>query len=71
MGLDFVRFFPAEAAGGTRTLKALSALYVGMHFMLTGGVTLRNASDYLSLPFVLCCGGSFIAEEKDIEAVAF
>lgn len=65
-GLDFVKFFPAEAAGGVKMLKAMSAPYSGMRFMPTGGITLANAAEYLSLKSVVCCGGSFIAEEKDI-----
>lgn len=66
LGLDFVKFFPAEAAGGVKMLKAMSAPYGNISFMPTGGITLANASDYLALKQVVCCGGSFIAEEKDI-----
>lgn len=71
LGLDFVKFFPAEAAGGVKMLKAMSAPYAGMHFMPTGGIKLSNAAEYLSLKSVVCCGGSFIAEEKDIAAGNF
>ena len=70
-GLDFVKFFPAEAAGGVKMLKALSAPYSMLRFMPTGGVTMANAADYLSLKSVLCCGGSFIAEPAAIEAGDF
>jgi len=66
LGLDFVKFFPAEAAGGVKMLKAMSAPYGGISFMPTGGITLSNAADYLNLKPVVCCGGSFIAEEKAI-----
>ncbi|MBO7403601.1 MAG: bifunctional 4-hydroxy-2-oxoglutarate aldolase/2-dehydro-3-deoxy-phosphogluconate aldolase [Clostridia bacterium] len=60
-GFTTLKFFPAEAAGGVRMLKALTAPYGGISFMPTGGITLQNAADYLSLSCVLCCGGSFIA----------
>lgn len=70
-GLDFVKFFPAEAAGGVKMLKAMSAPYSGISFMPTGGITLKNAEEYLSLKSVICCGGSFIAEEKNIAAGNF
>ncbi|MBQ8512390.1 MAG: bifunctional 4-hydroxy-2-oxoglutarate aldolase/2-dehydro-3-deoxy-phosphogluconate aldolase [Clostridia bacterium] len=71
LGLDFVKFFPAEAAGGTKLLKAVSAPYSMVRFMPTGGVTMANAGDYLSLKNVVCCGGSFIADDKLIEAGDF
>jgi len=71
LGLNFVKFFPAEAAGGVKMLKAMSAPYSMMKFMPTGGVTMENAGDYLSLSSVICCGGSFIADDKLIEAGEF
>lgn len=61
-GLDIVKFFPAEAAGGLKLLKAMSAPYPNVRFMPTGGISLKNAADYLTFPKVICCGGSWITE---------
>ncbi len=66
LGLNFVKFFPAEAAGGVKFLKAVSAPYAGLKFMPTGGISLKNAADYLALPYVVCCGASFIASDEQI-----
>ncbi len=66
MGLTFVKFFPAEAAGGVKFLKAVSAPYAGLRFMPTGGISMANAADYLVLPYVVCCGASFIASDEQI-----
>ncbi len=70
-GLDFVKFFPAEAAGGVKFLKAVSAPYSDIKFMPTGGVTLQNAKEYLLLKSVLCCGTSSIATDEQITAGMF
>lgn len=59
MGLDTVKFFPAEPSGGVAMLKALSAVYP-VRFMPTGGVSLKNVDDYLSLSSVLACGGTWM-----------
>ena len=61
-GLDVVKFFPAEAMGGVKTLKAFHGPYRSIRFMPTGGVSLSNLSDYLSLPYVIGCGGSWMAK---------
>jgi len=66
LGLNFVKFFPAEAAGGVKFLKAVSAPYAGLKFMPTGGISMKNAADYLALPYVVCCGASFIAADEQI-----
>ncbi|NMN02649.1 2-dehydro-3-deoxy-phosphogluconate aldolase [Bifidobacterium sp. DSM 109963] len=58
-GLRYAKFFPAEAYGGTRTLKALSGPFAEMGFLPTGGVSLNNAADYMSLANVFAVGGSF------------
>lgn len=71
LGLDFVKFFPAEAAGGVKFLKAVSAPYAGIRFMPTGGITMKNAADYLALPYVVCCGASFIASDEQITCGRF
>ncbi|HEY8901100.1 MAG TPA: bifunctional 4-hydroxy-2-oxoglutarate aldolase/2-dehydro-3-deoxy-phosphogluconate aldolase [Chthoniobacterales bacterium] len=59
-GLEVVKFFPAEAIGGIKTLKAFSAPYGMMRFIPTGGITEANLKDYLSFPKVLACGGSWM-----------
>jgi 2-dehydro-3-deoxyphosphogluconate aldolase / (4S)-4-hydroxy-2-oxoglutarate aldolase len=60
-GYDVAKFFPAEANGGAKALKAFSGPLPQMNFCPTGGVTPQNATDYLALPNVLCVGGSWIA----------
>jgi 2-dehydro-3-deoxyphosphogluconate aldolase/(4S)-4-hydroxy-2-oxoglutarate aldolase len=60
-GLDAVKFFPAENLGGTSTLKALSGPYADMTFLPTGGITPELLPSYLKLPYVLACGGSWLA----------
>jgi 2-dehydro-3-deoxyphosphogluconate aldolase/(4S)-4-hydroxy-2-oxoglutarate aldolase len=66
-GLDVVKFFPAEAFGGVKTLKAVSGPYPGLRFIPTGGINVANLGDYLALPQVLACGGSWLAA-KDVVA---
>lgn len=60
-GLKYLKFFPAEAYGGVKTLKALGDVYGNFSFMPTGGVNAQNLPDYLRLPIVLACGGSWMA----------
>lgn len=71
LGLDVVKLFPADIAGGMPMLKALSGPYPNMRFMPTGGITLKNVREYLALPNVLCCGGSYLAPAKLIDAGQF
>lgn len=59
-GLDTVKFFPAEAAGGINFIKAISAPYGGMKFVPTGGINEKNLMDYLSFPKVRAAGGSWM-----------
>ncbi|ODP99469.1 ketohydroxyglutarate aldolase [Salinivibrio sp. SS3] len=66
IGLDTLKFFPAEASGGIAMLKALSAVYP-VSFMPTGGVSEANVSDYLALPSVLACGGTWMVPGKLID----
>lgn len=63
-GLTTVKFFPAEVNGGVKALKAVSAPYQQLSFMPTGGITPSNINDYLTLPSVLCCGGSWMVDRK-------
>ena len=74
-GLENIKFFPAEAMGGVKTLKALSAPYGNVKFMPTGGVDEKNVMNYLALPCVLCCGGSWMVkgdwiDEGNFEVIA-
>jgi len=60
LGVEIVKLFPAEAVGGAKLLKAYSSVYPDLKFMPTGGITPSNISDYLSLPNVIACGGSWM-----------
>ncbi len=62
LGLSTVKFFPAEAAGGTAMLSSLAAPYQSIKFMPTGGIDKSNLNTYLSLPNVIACGGSFMVK---------
>lgn len=70
-GLRVVKYFPAEIAGGAAAVKAFSAVFRDLSFMPTGGISLKNLEDYLSLPAVLACGGSWIAPESLVQAGKF
>lgn len=59
--IELVKFFPAEAAGGVKYLKALGAPYLQAKFMPTGGISLSNLSQYLEQDNVIACGGTWIA----------
>lgn len=63
-GLSVVKFFPAEAMGGLKTLKAIAAPYGMMQFIPTGGITLANLADYLLFPKVVACGGSWMVTKE-------
>jgi 2-dehydro-3-deoxyphosphogluconate aldolase/(4S)-4-hydroxy-2-oxoglutarate aldolase len=67
-GFDMLKFFPAEAAGGAPFLKALASPLPQIAFCPTGGVTPRNAPDYLALPNVPCAGGSWVAPKDRLAA---
>ncbi len=67
-GLDFLKFFPAEQAGGAAFLKALASPFAEIRFCPTGGINVRNAADYLALPNVVCVGGSWIAPDELVQA---
>ncbi|MBQ8967422.1 bifunctional 4-hydroxy-2-oxoglutarate aldolase/2-dehydro-3-deoxy-phosphogluconate aldolase [Ruminococcus sp.] len=68
LGLDFVKFFPAEQAGGLPYIKAVSAPYSNMKFMPTGGVNENNLNTYLAFKKIVCCGGSWIVPDKLVKA---
>lgn len=61
-GLDVVKFFPAEAIGGTAFLKALLGPFGEVSFVPTGGVNAANLAEYLRIPQVLACGGSWMVK---------
>lgn len=68
LGLETVKFFPASIAGGVPALKALASVFRTMRFMPTGGVSPGNLADYLSVPAVLACGGSWLTPADEIAA---
>jgi len=70
-GLNILKFFPAEALGGFKTLKAIAAPYSGVKFIPTGGINAQNLADYLSLRAVHACGGSWLVASKLISAGEF
>lgn len=59
-GLKYLKFFPAEQAGGLAYIKALSAPYADVRFMPTGGINAQNITDYISFDRVFACGGSWM-----------
>ena len=63
-GIKLLKFFPAEVAGGTKALKAIGGPYVGVKFIPTGGIKPSNLADYLRLPMVHACGGSFMVKKQ-------
>ncbi|WP_371224590.1 bifunctional 4-hydroxy-2-oxoglutarate aldolase/2-dehydro-3-deoxy-phosphogluconate aldolase [Roseovarius sp. 2305UL8-3] len=67
-GYDMLKFFPAEASGGAPALKAIGAPLPQISFCPTGGVNPDNAATYLSLPNVLCAGGSWVAPKELVAA---
>lgn len=68
LGLETVKFFPAEAAGGLKYIKSIAAPYVNVKFMPTGGVNEKNLLDYLSFDKILCCGGSWMVPGDAVKA---
>lgn len=70
-GYSMLKFFPAEAAGGAKSLKSLAGPLPQVSFCPTGGVTPANAPDYLALPNVICVGGSWIAPDGDVASASW
>jgi len=66
-GLDFLKFFPAEQAGGIPFLKALASPIADIRFCPTGSITAKSAPDYLALPNVVCVGGSWVAPDAMVK----
>jgi 2-dehydro-3-deoxyphosphogluconate aldolase/(4S)-4-hydroxy-2-oxoglutarate aldolase len=70
-GLNVLKFFPAEAMGGLKTLKAIGGPFGSVRFIPTGGINADNLSDYLSAPIIHACGGSWLVSRKLIAAGEF
>lgn len=64
LGLEVVKFFPAEASGGLAKIKAMSAPYGNILFMPTGGIHAANLNSYLEFPKILACGGSWMVSSE-------
>ena len=71
LGLRTVKFFPAGLAGGPAMIKALGSVFGEMKFMPTGGVSAANLADYLALPSVIACGGSWLTPKESIASGDF
>ncbi|WP_428773324.1 bifunctional 4-hydroxy-2-oxoglutarate aldolase/2-dehydro-3-deoxy-phosphogluconate aldolase [Vibrio sp.] len=67
MGLTTLKFFPAEASGGINMVKSLLAPYTDVSLMPTGGINPANVRDYLAIPRVLACGGTWMVDKKLVE----
>ncbi len=68
LGCKLVKFFPAESAGGVKYIKDLLGAFrwTGVKFMPTGGVKTSNLADYLAVPEIICCGGTWIAPKDAV-----
>lgn len=68
LGLKTVKFFPAEALGGLKLIKAMAAPYGNLTFVPTGGISEKNLNDYLAFPKIAACGGSWMVPDDAVEA---
>ena len=68
LGLEVVKFFPAEAAGGLNMIKSMAAPYTKMKFMPTGGINAKNITSYLDFKKIIACGGSWMVNKDMIAA---
>ena len=66
-GLELIKFFPAEQSGGLAKIKAMSAPFPQFRVMPTGGISLKNLSEYISAPVIAACGGSYMVTAELIE----
>lgn len=71
LGLDVVKFFPAEASGGLAKIKAMAAPYTKVKFMPTGGINAKNLQSYLDFPKIVACGGSWMVSGELINSGNF
>ena len=67
-GLKMIKFFPANVYGGLNAMKNLSAPFVGVKFLPTGGVNASNIKEYIDAPFIHAVGGSWVCPKADIAA---
>lgn len=70
-GVDVLKFFPAEPMGGVKFLRAICAPYRNVRFIPTGGIDAKNIGQYLALPQVVACGGSWMVKTELFEAGDF
>lgn len=70
-GLEVVKFFPAEQAGGLKMIKAMAAPYTTVKFMPTGGINANNVRDYLAYDRIIACGGSWMVKGDLVKAGNF
>lgn len=70
-GLEVVKFFPAEQAGGLAMIKSMSAPYHMLKFMPTGGINPDNVKNYLSFDKIFACGGSWMVKQSFVENQEF
>lgn len=68
MGINTVKFFPAEASGGIKMIKALLGPYGNLQLMPTGGISLNNIQEYLAIENIIACGGSWFVDKSLIQA---
>lgn len=66
MGLNVVKFFPANVYGGLKAMKNLSSPFVGIKFIPTGGINAENLREYMDAPFVHAVGGSWVCPKAEI-----
>lgn len=71
LGLEVIKFFPAEQNGGLTTLKALSAPFPTIQFMPTGGIGINNIKEYLAFDKIVACGGSWMVKDAYIKEKRF
>lgn len=71
LGLTYLKFFPAEAAGGVKMIKAMAAPYTKVKFMPTGGIGVKNLAEYLTCKAVFACGGSWMVPSDKITEKKF
>jgi len=71
LGLEVVKFFPAEAAGGLNMIKSMAAPYTNIKFMPTGGISAQNINEYLAFDKIIACGGSWMVNTALIKAGKF
>ncbi|GAA6204335.1 bifunctional 4-hydroxy-2-oxoglutarate aldolase/2-dehydro-3-deoxy-phosphogluconate aldolase [Thalassotalea sp. SU-HH00458] len=65
-GYDHFKFFPAEASGGVNAIKSIGGPFADIRFCPTGGININNINNYLALPNVACCGGSWLVSDEII-----